>query len=209
MCDVETGGFPNKTQKAVTDIALVEVAIVVIDVAELKIIDTYSDIVEEYKEDLIYTKEAEAVHCITKEMIREHGKPIKEVVNNVKKILEKYKNPRRKAILGGHNITTFDRHFFQNMFEFVGLDLWDYVGDIEDTLKIAGYAATEQENYKLGTCCSYSGVDLVESHRALSDTEANALLMIEYLKKLRGIGSSSVTQEKEQSRFREDFEIDK
>ena len=209
MCDVETGGTFNSKQKATIDVALVEVAIVVIDVQELKIIEEYSSIISPYKESLLYAKEAEEVHGITKAMIAEHGQPLKDVVRKIRTILTKYKNTRRKAILGGHNVM-FDVEFLKYAFEFCGFDLSDLIGDIEDTWKIAGYSVGEQENYKLGTCCVKNGIDLVESHRAQGDIRANALLMIEYLKRLRGEGTAHVAREsEEESRFRDSFEIDR
>ena len=74
-------------------------------------------------------------------------------------------------------------------------------------MKLAYYRHTTQENYKLGTCCKAEGVELVDAHRALADTKANALLMVQYLKSLRGTGEAVTAKAFKKSRFRESFSL--
>ena len=102
----------------------------------------------------------------------------------------------------------FDIPFFEGMFAFNNDDLWEYVKFVEDTMKLSYYRATEQENYKLGTCCRKEGIELVDAHRALTDTRANAYLMLKYIELMRGnvVAEPSASVKKE-SRFRENFQL--
>ena len=97
------------------------------------------------------------------------------------------------------------------MFKWNKDDLYNYVRWVEDTQKMAYYRAIEQENYKLGTCCRLEGVELVDAHRALVDTRANAQLMLKYIEHMRGTGGSSpvaaVSSTRKELRFRERFQL--
>lgn len=216
VADTETGGLPCKASKgkpaklAFNDIALCEVAFVVVDTIGLQIVDEYNAILAPYKEDLIYDPGAERVHGLTVNHLTQNGEEIQTVYENIKSILTKYSNGKRAggAILCGHNFQNFDIPFLENMFAFCGDNLSDYYTFVEDTMKMGWYSAIEQENYKLGTCCKIEGVELVDSHRALTDTKANARLFIKYLEKLRGKG---VPMEADKgvikTRFREKFQL--
>ena len=74
-------------------------------------------------------------------------------------------------------------------------------------MKLSWYRGLEQENYKLGTCCRKEGVELVNAHRALADTRANAELLIKYLQIFRGDGVANTAPVEVKSRFRETFQI--
>ena len=93
----------------------------------------------------------------------------------------------------------------------MGDNIDNYVKYYLDTMQIAHMAALEQQDYKLHTCCELFNIDLVNAHRALDDTKANALLGIEYVKLLRGMNTSStvnnVSQETGFIRFREKFQL--
>lgn len=214
VADTETGGLPSKAskgkpeKKAFFDVALCEIALVVIDLNALKIVDEYDAIIQPYKDGLEYNPEAEKVHGLSVSNLKENGQNAKEVYQKVKSFLVKYKNPRIGSILCGHNFQLFDIPFFGGLFEFYGDSLWEYVKFVEDTMKLSWYRAIEQENYKLGTCCRLEGVELVDAHRALNDTRANALLMLKYIEKFRGVGvSAPVVSTKKESRFREGFQL--
>ena len=73
-------------------------------------------------------------------------------------------------------------------------------------MQLAHLSALEQIDFKLGTCCQLAGVDLVEAHRAQNDVDANALLLISYIKKLRGEGQTQLSNKKK-IRFRNTFEL--
>lgn len=214
VADTETGGLPRKASKgkpekrAFHDVALCEVAIVVVDCVNLRVVEEYNDIIKPYTDNLEYSEGAEKVHGLTVKHLTENGKDVKEVYANVKNILKKYANPKIGSILAGHNFQLFDIPFFEGLFEFNKDRLWDYVNFVEDTVKIAWYRSVEQENYKLGTCCRKEGVELVDAHRALNDTRANAYLFINYLKQLRGENVSSQKSENvRKTRFREKFQL--
>lgn len=207
VADTETGGLPNKDKRAFYDVALVEVAMVVVDCVDLKIVDEYSQIIKPYKDGLEYSVGAEATHGLSKAHLEEYGADVKGVYGDVKKILTTYKNLRIGAILAGHNFLTFDIPFFEGLFGFHKDNLWDYIKFVEDTMMWGWLRATEQENYKLGTCCRQEGVQLVDAHRALNDTKANAQLFIKYLECLRGSGGGASAPAMKPSRFRETFQL--
>lgn len=207
--DLETGGLPSKDKRAFLDIPLVETAMVVIDMEKLSIIEECSMIFQpDYKEDLLpVDPQALATHGITRETQEAKGVSLKEIYKKWLELFKKYKNPRQMITLCGHNIVSFDVPFLKNFFEFMGDDLDNHVRFYLDTMQLAHMSALEQTDFKLSTCCSNLGIDLVNAHRALDDTKANALLMIEYVKKLRGEGSSISQNETPSSQFRESFAI--
>ena len=207
--DSETGGLPDKSKQAFYDIALCEFAFVVIDIHEMKVVEEWSTLFKPYKDGLEYNPKALEVNGLTLEQLQENGGLVKDIYKDMVALFKKYKNPRIGAVLAGHNFQPFDMPFLINMFEFCGDNIWNYVTFVEDTMKLAWYRATEQENYKLGTCCRMEGVDLVDAHRALADTKANALLLLKYISYLRGSGGGSdVTAPRmKPSSFRETFQL--
>lgn len=207
--DSETGGLPDKSKQAFYDVALCEFAFVVIDIQEMKVVEEWSTLFKPYKDGLEYSPRALEVNGLTLEQLQENGRLVKDIYKDMVTLFKKYKNPRIGAVLAGHNFQPFDMPFLINMFEFCGDSIWNYVTFVEDTMKLAWYRATEQENYKLGTCCRMEGVDLVDAHRALADTKANALLLLKYISYLRGSGDGSdVTAPRmKPSSFRETFQL--
>lgn len=208
VADWETGGLPNSKQKAFFDVPAVEWAMSCIDLEKLEIIDRYSAILPyNYKEDLIgYSEEVTAVHGITKEMQEANSVPLKEIYKTLKSWFSKYKNPRQLCTIAGHNFVTFDKPFLENFFIYMNDDINNYVRFWLDTMQLAHLSALEQIDFKLGTCCQLAGVDLVEAHRAQNDVDANALLLISYIKKLRGEGQTQLSNKKK-IRFRNTFEL--
>lgn len=206
--DLETGDLISEKKRAFYDAAAIEIALVVVDFEKLSIVEEKSFIFkDEYKEDLSYSAQAEAVHGITKEIRIQNGVELKTIYKEICNLFKKYKNPRQMCHLIGHNIISFDVPFLRNFFEYMGDNLDNYVKYYTDTMLFAHMSALEQENYQLGTCCQLNGIDLVNAHRALDDTKANALLMLEYVKKLRGEGGSSEVKTEKKTRFRETFAI--
>lgn len=211
--DLETGGLCSKDKLAFYDVPIVESAMVVVDMEKLEICDECSLIVErDYKEGLIYEQQAIDVHGITEEIQNSKGVSLKELYKKWLELFKKYKNPRQLCTLSGHNIVGYDVPFIRNMFEYMEDDLDKYVKFYIDTMQIAHMAALEQQDYKLHTCCDSFNIDLVNAHRALDDTKANAYLFIEFVKRLRGTGASSLgttnsSQETGFIRFREKFQL--
>lgn len=215
VSDTETSGLPSKGGKgkepvlAFHDILLVEVAAVVIDIWELKIVEEYDAIIKPYKDKYVWQPQAEATHGLSEAHLFENGEDIKDVYQAYKGLLTKYKNTKVGAVLCGHNFQGFDIPFIEAMFQYHGDDLYNYVRWIEDTQKLAYYRAIEQENFKLGTCCRKEGIELVDAHRALTDTRANAYLMLKYIEIMRGGGltQSEAPAQRKESRFRETFQL--
>lgn len=213
VSDTETGGPPNKDKRAFWDVALCEVAFVVVDCVEMRCIEEYSDIVLPfYKDGLEYNPQALAVNQLTIDIMKSKGVEVAEVYRKTRDLLKKYKNDKMGCVLCGHNFQSFDIPFYEGLFEFNKDSLWNYVSFVEDTMKLAYYRSIEQEDFKLSTCCRKEGVTLINAHRALDDTRANAQLMIQYLKYLRGSGgeevsSAPVTAGRITSRFREKFQL--
>lgn len=215
VSDTETSGLPTKggkgkpELKAFYDILVCELAAVVIDIWDMKIVEEYDVLIKPYNETYTWQAAAEQTHGISQKVLMEQGVEIKEVYKSFASLLSKYKNPRIGAVLAGHNFQNFDIPFIEGIFEFNKDDLWKYVGFVEDTMKMAYYSAPEQENFKLGTCCRLNNIDLVDAHRALTDTRANALLMLKYIEKLRGIGvqANKAGSNRIQSRFRQKFQL--
>lgn len=215
VSDTETSGLPRKEAKgkpglkAFHDILLIEVAAVVVDIWEMKIVEEYDAVIKPYKDNYDWQPGAEQAHGLSQKYIKENGVDVKEAFQGYKSLLMKYKNNKVGAVLAGHNFQGFDIPFIEEFFAWNNDNLWDYVRWVEDTQKMAYYRAVEQENFKLGTCCRKEGVELVDAHRALTDTRANALLFLKYVSYMRGDGaSSSATQTtKRESRFRETFQL--
>lgn len=213
VSDTETSGLPSKggkgkpEVKAFWDILLVEVAAVVVDLFEMKIVKEYDAIIKPYKEDYIWSPAAEQTHGLSQNYLNDNGLDIEDVYYDYKNILTTYKNNKVKAVLCGHNFQGFDIPFIEGLFEFHKDDLWEYVRWVEDTQKMAYYRATEQTDYKLETCCRKEGVELVDAHRALNDTRANALLFMKYISVLRGEGAAQAPTQTIESRFRETFQL--
>ena len=70
VCDVETGGLPSALKKrAVHEVALTEIAFVVLDNVSLERVDKKSWLIKPYHSDLIYDPKAAEVSNITKEMV--------------------------------------------------------------------------------------------------------------------------------------------
>ena len=207
VADWETGGLPNSKQRAFFDVPAVEWAMSCVDLQTLEIIDQYSAILPyNYKEDLVgYSEEATAVHGITREIQEANSVPLKEIYKMMKTWFTKYKNPRQMCTIAGHNFVSFDKPFLENFFSYMQDDINNYVGFWLDTMNLAHLSALEQVDYKLGTCCQLAGVDLVEAHRAQQDVNANAMLLISYIKKLRGEGQ--IQGESKKVRFRNTFEL--
>ena len=206
VCDLETGGLPSKEKKPFYDIPITEIAIAVVDMKNLEIIDRFTQILAPYKDGLIYSAEAAAITGLTEDIISREGVSLDVFFKSIKDLFKKYTNKRLKAILCGHNFQGFDYPFLQNLFEYKNESISEYIGFVEDTMKLAYYGSLEQINYKLGTCCTARNIELTNAHRALADTESNALLFIEYIKSLRNLISIS-KEAKEEFCFRDKFQL--
>ena len=187
VIDTETGGLPSRLKKnATTQVALVELAIVVVDNVKLKIIDKKSWLFKPYAEELIYTEEAAKVSGITKQFAEENGMKMGQAFSEIKNFIGQYKKKNRKHILVGHNIIKFDLEFIVNLFLMNNSDASKYFDDnVCDTLLFSRLKFVEALAFNLSVSCQMSNVTLVDAHRAMSDTISTAKLWISFLSSLR------------------------
>lgn len=204
--DTETGGIPSPKngKKATIDVALTEIASVVIENESLEIIHKDSWLIKPYDPELIYHPKAAEVSGITKQMLEKEGLGIEQVYENFKKILTDNKKGRLKPILIMQN-KGFDIPFLKNLFDIFSDDFHSYCDRIEDTLDFARLKFIEKPNFKLGSIADYCGIDLVDAHRAAADTLTTAQIWIHFVKCLRR--ESQATQEESVEKFREGFKF--
>jgi len=210
VVDVETGGLLTKEKKAVYDIALTEIAIVIVD-SNLEIVHKDSWLIKPYN-DAEYQPGAEKVSGISKKMCEEDGVDIEFACKEFIKVAKKYKVHSKPPTLVGHNYIKFDKFFVENFLAYCGEDINKYFNkEPEDTIKFARMKKPEASGYSLGESCVGAEINLVQAHRALPDTIATAELWISYLKGLRGLNSPKKSKkgkkEKPEKRFRQKFEI--
>tara|TARA_X000001382_G_scaffold25412_3_gene15988 strand:+ start:1722 stop:2513 length:792 start_codon:yes stop_codon:yes gene_type:complete len=171
--------------------------------------------------DFVYTKGAMDVTDITPDLINS-GINIKELVDKILDLGAAAKVSNfSKAVLVGHN-PDFDRNFLQQTFSVAGKlshmpkifhGSEDYFGNFQphsiDTIDLAklSWHKNQEEipNYKLQTCVSKAGLDLVNAHRAINDVVATRDLFFHFKRKLRSSGGSVSADE---SRVRDSFKFE-
>lgn len=144
VCDTETGGLPNKSKKAVFDIAITEIAFVIVSNAG-EIVDQDSWLIKPYSEDAEYGQIAAEVSGISKDLCEKEGIEIKEVVKLASKFLSKYKVGKNLPITVGHNFKSFDTEFVQNTFEFCGKDITKVLAPHKNNHKASVFLETACE----------------------------------------------------------------
>lgn len=201
--DIETAGFSANKHP------LVEVCFICYDGVTLEEKDRYEALIKPMyenpltKEPMEYTDGAFNVHHITEIMMEEDGIPLKQVADEVIAKMKLWKAPGRfgKPILAGHNILTFDIPFFKISLSLVKRDGQfekTYNNQILDSLSFSTLALPTSKSkgdmnapnvdHKLPSICKAMGIPLVGAHRAATDTEANAKVVINWIKALRGEG---------------------
>lgn len=206
VADVETGGLPAKLKKeAVHEVALTEIAWVVIDNVTLDIVDKKGWLIKPYKEGLIYESAAAKVSGIDKQICESEGVTIQEAFQETLSLLKKYKRGRNLPYLAGQNILKFDLDFIEGFFDFNKKDAAKFFNpDIIDTVLWSRLRWPEEGKHNLAAISERCGLEHTEAHRALSDTIITAEVIINFLKNMRGEGNKETKSEK---RFRETFEI--
>lgn len=205
--DLETGGFSCLKNP------ICEIGVVVLDYA-LNEIDSYGAVIAPHDKGGwgdeaypygIYDKKALEVNKLSMRQIEE-GENSETVISCLRQMMiESKKRTKKKPILAGHNIRRFDIPYLKNFFSRHKLDLESYVeADFEiDTMWWARVRHEELDNYKLGTCCSSEGIEMINAHTALGDVKPNAELVKKYLLSLRGSGQGIVKEK----RFRTEFQF--
>lgn len=115
------------------------------------------------------------------------GRDSQEVANEFVKYLSSMKVGSSKPILSGHNIDKFDIPFLVDFLKYHKLDLFKYVNEnfTIDTMWWSRLKWNELLNFKLGTCCETAGVELINAHRAITDTRANRQLVKMFVSNLK------------------------
>lgn len=205
--DTETGGFSSKDNLATIDVALTEVAVVAIENESLEIVEKDSWLIKPYIDlnpDLIYTSGAEKVSGISRSMCEKEGLGIELVYKSLVAFFKKHKIGRLKPIIIFQN-KSFDIPFMENLFAIFSDDFHKYIDRVEDTLEWGRFKWIEKPSFSLGALADLCGLDLVQAHRALPDTEMAAKIWIYFMKNLRGEGQA--TQEESVEKFREGFKF--
>lgn len=195
--DLETGGLFSEKNP------VLEVAMFVLTNG-LEDGDEYNSLIKPYG-DLTIEKEALDANGIDLSIVEKIGKDVDVVVDEIIKFLQKQKARKEKPILVGHNIDRFDIPFLNAMFTHCKKDLSKYVNNefTIDTLWWSRLCWSESPNYKLGTCIQNAGIELINAHRAVTDTRATRELVKKFLKGIRGIGFTAT----EEKRVRENFQF--
>lgn len=197
VADIETGGLNWEKNP------IVEVALYVLN-SNLEPICEYESLVKPYG-DLILTSEAMAVHKIPLEDINK-GKDVKVLVKELIDFLRPLKVGKyAKPVMVGHNIEKFDGPYLASVFEFCNKNLFDVIDiHFEDTMWLARKKWGNEDqiaNFQLTTCCNKAGIDLVQAHRAMSDTKATARLFEYFVNCLRS-EKTEIKAEKPREKFR-------
>lgn len=209
VVDVETGGLPEKLRmQATTEVALTELAFVVVENESLEIIDKGKWIFKPYKPDLIYHPEAAKVSGIDKAFCEKNGLEMGEAFKEILNFIKQYKSSKKyiKHYLVGQNILKFDLDFIINLFALNNTNINEYFDDnVFDTLVFSRLKFIEARSFSLISNCQMAGITLIDAHRAMNDTIATAELWIHFLKSLRD--KNAKTNVQDGFRFRDQFQI--
>ena len=201
VLDTETGGLSSDKN------LIVEIACCAID-TNLTDIGEYTSLIKPYDNTKSIMSQALQANGLTLEDINS-GKDSKIVISELIDFFKKNKRGNKKPIIVGHNID-FDISFLVEFFSFHKKDITDFVEEkTEDTMWWSRYRWQESVNYKLGTCVSNAGLELVNAHRALTDTRATKELFKTFIRNLRGEGVSgnNVPDLAKNKRYREKFQF--
>lgn len=137
-----------------------------------------------------YNPQALSATKITRDMLETEGLALETVFKKAKSFLEIYTIGNSKPIIAGHNIISFDNDFMRFFFNQFSYNFDNFIANkIFDSLEECRIKWFELTDYTLSTCANEVGLNLKDAHRAINDTRANAELIIEMLKLLRGQGN--------------------
>ncbi len=207
VCDTETGGLPQNLKKeGFTEVALTEIAFVILDNRSLKVVDKASWLIKPYKDDLIYDPFAAKASGIDKSFCEENGIDLKTVGAEVKAFLKKY--TKKKAYLVGQKFIEFDLDFVLPFFDHIGIDFnkW-FSHDIKDTMVTSRDKWPHESKHNLAIICERLEIPYHDSHRALPDTEMTAKVWVEFMKSLRGLNEITKETKKEEKEETVKFEL--
>lgn len=196
--DLETGGLKH------TESPIVEIFMVMVDCETLELRDTFHTFVLPYA-NLVIKPDALIANGIALDTIMNCNVTSKDAVDGMIKFFKKCNSKSKKPILVGHNIKKFDNKFLEFIFEHNKKDLYDCVEThCEDTIWFSRIrdGHNDVDGHSLGAVCQRMNVELINAHRAESDTRATAALWVNYVKLLRSQGSSNEVAEAIKSRVK-------
>lgn len=195
VLDTETGGLKASEN------SMLEIAMCGMD-CELNDTGEYDSLIKPYG-DYKITDGALRANGLTIEKINT-GKESKQVLEEMIDFLNDQRVGKNKPVICAHN-ADFDIGFLVEFFAFHNKDIEKFVNPNHtfDTMWRSRERWTELTNYKLGTCCSAAGIELVNAHRALNDTRATKELVKYFLRNVR----NDSTGEIKEKRYRETFEF--
>ena len=204
--DLETGGF------VAGEHGVCEIAMIGINIETLEEIGRYEAIIQQYNnqdgDPMKYTQKAFQVNGLSFNKLEQLGKPAKQVAEEVCSFAKTITSGKYKPILAGHNIKNFDNPHLADFLDCNKQNpLKFFDGDSIDTYdwaRMAWGADKDMPHLKLGDCCKRFGIELTNAHSAMPDTEANAKLLIQFLKLMKG-ESAPTSGDKEIERFRKTF----
>lgn len=201
--DIETGGLKKEEH------ALAEIGAAAFDWNLNNLPEEFCEIIAPYDDKLTYVPQALAVNGLTMDDLNK-GKPFEEVMYNfIKYLAAMHRISKKKSVVIGHNIDSFDIPWILYSLDRVNLtkDFWKYVDSYYiDTLCWSRIRHTDIPNFKLGTVVELNNIQITNAHSALGDVYANRDLAKEYIKSLRGLNSGE-TQSVVKPRFRETFQF--
>jgi len=188
VIDTETGGLPSNLKKEATlEVALTEIAVVVVSNENLEIIDKASWLIKPYADDLIFDPYAAKVSGIDRKMCETQGVPITKAFEDFKGLIKAHVKGKKKPYLVGQNLIDFDYDFINNflLLHKTSIDGL-FSSELKDTMIISREKWPSERKHNLGAICERLGIPYVQAHRALPDTEMTAKVFIEFMKLLRG-----------------------
>lgn len=214
--DFETGGL-DFNKHAVT-----EVAAVAIKLDTLEKIDLISEFIKPYG-DYQYDDQALKATGITFEDI-DGGKDVKEVVMMIAELCKRadlYTNKGAlRPIFVAHN-SPFDKGFLMQIFSFCKkipelqkhsygeVDFFgNYQPEFMDSIILSKLIYGNDDDmvkYNLTSCVTRAGIELVDAHRAISDTMSLKDMVCSFIRKMRSEGSQEAATVKE--KFRKHFQF--
>lgn len=194
--DLETGGLK------LAENPVCEIAMIALDGKTLEELGRYESVIQQFsrRDDIVqeYTQRAFDVNGLSIRKLQ-NGKPADQVAKETAEFAKEFKSKAKKPILSGHNINSFDIPRLDDYLYQFKIDASKiFHNETIDTLDWAKYkwaGVEEYEKHNLPVCCERANIRLVDAHSAMPDTEANAKLLVSFLKSLRGDGEVTVQEE--------------
>lgn len=212
--DLETGGFWSYLNP------ILEIALIIVDVTGKEVM-RYENYIKPYNDKdgipLKVEEQALKANGIKMSEVMEKGISYQQLYKDLCDIFKKYKSGRKKCVLVGHNIASFDVNFLEFLFDLCEARnkkgqsaLFNYVEDyLEDTMwqsrKMWGHE--DVDSHQLGDCCRRANIELYDAHRAMNDTLATLNLFLFFLNLYRNKEVVTVinSENNNQSSIRKNF----